>query len=413
MISIDEALGLVLANLPVPTTEEVRLLDALGRVLVEDLVATDDIPPYRRSVMDGYAVRSTDTEAAPVELVCVGEVRAGAANPGVIGPGETMMIMTGAPVPGGADAVQKVEKTERSADGDKVILLKGVKPGENIAKPGFEAKAGEIVLEAGRLIGPPEIGILASFGHVRVKVWRRPRVATFATGDELVEVQMTPGAGRIRNSNAYSLSGQLRQMGLEGEYLGIARDEVEELRSFVRQGLERDILIVTGGVSIGKYDLVKDVLEYEGFKVLFSKVAMKPGKPTVFARKGEKLAFGLPGNPVSAFVAFEVFVRPALGRLCGLARPELPRIRGELLRDLRQKPGRSALLPAWISWQPEGWKIDPLEWKGSADIFRFSRANGVVVFPAERDFMAKREVVEAVLFPDYFLRSAQAPAMDD
>jgi molybdopterin molybdotransferase len=182
------------------------------------------------------------------------------------------------------------------------------------------------------------------------------------------------------------------------------RDDREELRRAMLLGLERDVLIITGGVSMGEYDLVQDVFRDLDLEILFSKVAIKPGKPTVFARKGEKLIFGLPGNPISALVTFECFVRPVLGRLCGMKGPELPRMRGELLADVKQTPGRTAFLPAWASWEESGWKVEPLQWKSSADIIGFTRANATYVFPKNRDFLHRGEIVELMLLPDFFLR---------
>ncbi len=399
MISIEEALELVLTHLPAKRTEEIDFQSSLGRVLAERVTATTNIPPFHRSAMDGFVLRAEDVRNAPTRLECVGEIRAGGGLDLRIGPGEAAGIMTGAPVPEGADAVQIVELTERSGDGRHVVIQKPVRPGENIAPMGCEARAGETVLEAGRAVGPAEIAVLATFGAARVHVYARPRVALVATGDELVEVEDTPRPGQIRNSNAYSLSGQLRLMGLEPEYLGIARDEKEELRRLILDGLQRDVLILTGGVSMGEYDLVKGVFEELGLQILFTRVAMKPGKPTVFARKGEKLVFGLPGNPVSTFVSFENFVRPALGRICGFERPELQRIKGELLSEMKQKPGRTAFLPAWVEWEEDRWKVEPLPWKGSADIIGFSRGNAAVIFPAGRDCLRRGEIVEAMLLP--------------
>jgi len=405
MISIEEALELVLAHLPAKRMEEIDFQSSLGRVLAERVIATANIPPFHRSAMDGFALRAEDVGNAPVRLKCVGEIRAGGGLVLRIGPGEAAAIMTGAPVPEGADAVQIVELTERSGDGQYVVIQKPVSLGANIAPMGCEARAGETVLEAGRCVGPAEIAVLATFGASRVKVYARPRVALIATGDELVEVEDTPRPGQIRNSNAYSLSGQLRLMGLEPEYLGIARDEKGELRRLMLDGLQRDVLILTGGVSMGEYDLVKEVFEELGLQILFTRVAMKPGKPTVFARKGGKLVFGLPGNPVSTFVSFENFVRPALGRICGFARPELPRIKGDLLSEMKQKPGRTAFLPAWVEWEEDHWSVEPLPWKGSADIIGFSRSNAAVIFPGSRDCLRRGEIVEAMLLPDFVLRS--------
>jgi molybdopterin molybdotransferase len=229
-------------------------------------------------------------------------------------------------------------------------------------------------------------------------------VAILATGDELVEVDRQPRPDQIRNSNAYCLAAQLELLGFPSDYLGIARDTREDLHRKVAAGLERDILIITGGVSMGEYDLVRDVFRDFDLEILFNKVSIRPGKPTVFARKGDRLVFGLPGNPISALITFECFVRPVLGRLCGMMSPELPRMKGELLRDVRQAPGRTAFLPAWVSWREDGWVVDPLPWKSSADIIGFTGANAAYIFPKHLDRMGRGEKVEIMFLPDFFVR---------
>jgi molybdopterin molybdotransferase len=408
MINVEEALDIVLANLPPRRTEQIDFLETLGRIPAENIVARCNIPPFNRSSMDGYALRAADLEHTPARLALAGEVRAGGGSVGVIRPGQAVAIMTGAPMPEGADAVQMLELAELSPDGSSVTILKPVGSGENVVPVGYEAAQGEVVVEAGRAIGSAEIAVLATFGYKDVTVWKRPRVAVIATGDELVEMDQTPLPDQIRNSNSYSLSGQLLQLGLEPERLGIARDDKNDLRRRITLGLERDMLILTGGVSMGAYDFAKEVFEELGLKILFSRVAMKPGKPTVFARKGDKLVFGLPGNPVATFIAFENFVRPALGYLCGRAQARLPRIQGELQRGMKQMPGRTAFLPAWVTWEPSGWKVDPLQWKGSADMIGFSKANATVIFPKERSVMERGETVEAMLLADFFARDRLA-----
>jgi molybdopterin molybdotransferase len=404
MIDISEALNLVLSNLPEGRTESIRFDASFGYVLAEDLAATSNLPPFRRSSKDGYAVRASDVQEVPVDLKIVGENRAGDKSATALHKGEAIAIMTGAVVPEGADAVQMIENTEKSADGSRVTIKASVKPGQDIAPIGADAKLGKIVIEAGRLIGPAEIAVMASFGYCRVKVWRKPSVAILATGNELVGVDETPAEMQIRNSNTYSISSQLSRMGWKATQLGIARDEMEDLREKIKLGLKKDVLIITGGVSMGKYDLVKDVFRDLGLEVLFSKVAMKPGKPTVFARLGDKLIFGLPGNPVSSFMAFENFVRPALAKLAGHHQPGLLKIRAELQRELKQTPGRTSFLPAWTTWSDDKWRVEPLKWKGSPDIFRFSRANAAIIFPADRDRLNSGEPVECMLFPDFLIR---------
>jgi molybdopterin molybdotransferase len=404
MISVEEALEILLANLPERRVDQIPFQSALGRILAENLAATSNVPPFHRSAMDGYAVCAADVENAPVDLVIAGESRAGAGMPGKLKAGEAMSIMTGAPVPEGADAVQIIELCEVSADRASVRILKPVRGDENVALRGSEAKDGEVVLESGHRVGPAEIAVMATFGYSQVKVYRKPSVAIFATGDELVEFDQAPQPGQIRNSNAYCLASQLRYLDLEADYLGIVIDDKEELREKMLSGLKRDVLIITGGVSMGEYDFVRDVFKDLELEILFNKVAIKPGKPTVFARRGDRLVFGLPGNPISALVTFECFVRPVLGRLCGMKKPDLPRMKGELLGDMKQSPGRMAFLPGWAFWEEGGWKVEPLQWKSSADIIGFVNANATFIFPKNRDFLRRGEIVELMLLPDFFVR---------
>jgi molybdopterin molybdotransferase len=404
MISVEKALSLVLENLPSRSAEEVELRDAFGRVLAEDIVSPADFPPFHRSAMDGYAVRSEDAKLAPVVLTMKGISRAGCGYAAPLQEGQAVAIMTGAPVPEGADTVQALEQVLLSDDGTTVTLLKPVWPGENITSLGAEVRRGEVVLAREQFLGPPEVAVLSTLGRLRISVFRRPRVAILSTGDELVEPDQIPQSDQIRNSNAYSLQCQVRQLGVLPEYLGIAGDDEASLRSGIHRGLERDILIITGGVSVGAYDKVKDIFKASGLEIVFSKVAMRPGKPTVFARKGDKLIFGLPGNPISTFVSFENFVRPALGRLCGFKKPELPRITGILTKEIKQTTGRTSFLPAQVSWESNGWRICPLPYQGSGDIFGFSLCNAMIIFPSDRSQLNEGDDVEALLLPDYFSR---------
>jgi len=404
MISIDEALEILLKNVPAGKTERIPFHRSLGRVLAEDIAATSDIPPFNRATMDGFAVRAADVQNAPVDLVIGGEARAGGGVHERLKPKEAISIMTGAPVPEGADAVQIVEVCAVSPCESKVTIIKPVAPGENIAPKGREAMAGDVIIEAGRVVGTPEIALLATFGCAEITVYTRPSVAILATGDELVEFDETPRPDQIRNSNAYCLAAQARLLGIEADYIGIARDEKEDLREKILEGLKRDVLIITGGVSMGEYDFVRDVFEELGLEILFSKVAIKPGKPTVFARKGDKLVFGLPGNPLSSMITFECFARPVLGRMCGMKHPELRRVHGTMAEDVRQAPGRTAFLPSRIEWTPGGWTVRPISWKNSADMIGFSEANATFIFPGERDLLSRGETVEIMLLPDFLTR---------
>ncbi len=404
MISVEEAQEILLANVPERRIEEIQLQSALGRVTAEDLVATLDIPPFNRSAQDGFAVRAADVENAPVDLDIAGESRAGKGMHFRLQPGKASVIMTGAPVPEGADAVQSIELCQFSDDRNKIRILKSVRVEGNIAAKGSEAKAGEVVIPSGHRIGPAELAVLAIFGYGRIRVYRKPSVAILATGDELVEFDQSPGLDQIRNSNAHCLAGQLRYLGLSADYLGIVADDKKKLKEKMLLGLERDVLILTGGVSMGEYDFVKDVFNDLGFKILINKVSIKPGKPTVFARRGDRLIFGLPGNPISTLITFECFVRPVLGRLCGMKKPELPKMKGRLLADATHTPGRTGYMPGWAFWEEDGWKVNPLRWKGSADIIGFTKANAAYIFPKERDSLSRGETVEIMLLPDFMVR---------
>ena len=404
MISIDEALEILLKNIPERKTERMPFHRSLGRVLAENFVATSDIPPFNRATMDGFAVRAADVKNTPVELTIGGEARAGGGIPESLKPKETVAIMTGAPVPDGADAVQILEVCAVTPCESKVTVLEPVEPGDNIAPKGREAMSGDVVIKAGRVAGPAEIALLATFGYAEVSVYARPTVAILTTGDELVEFNETPRPDQIRNSNTHCLTAQLRLLGIEADYLGIARDDKKDLRKKLLAGLERDVLIVTGGVSMGEYDFVRDVFEETDVEILFNKVAIKPGKPTVFARKGNKLIFGLPGNPLSSMITFECFVRPVLGRMCGMKQPELKRVHGVLAEDVRQTPGRTAFLPARVDWTQNGWTVRPISWKNSADMIGFSKANATLIFPGARNLLPCGEIVEVMLLPDFFTR---------
>lgn len=411
MIPVDEAIRRILENLPPPAAECIDSRSAYGRVLAQSLTATSNIPPFSKSAVDGYAVRTEDLVTIPAELRCAGESRAGSARRMRVRPGEAVAIMTGAPVPDGADAVQMIEKTRRSADDSQVTILSEVRAGENVISEGSEASTGKVVLESGRYVGPAEVAILAMFGYRQIPVFRKPSVALASTGDELVEADQTPGPGQIRNSNAPSLAAQLRQLGLDVEYLGIARDDKAEIRRVILEGLRRDVLILTGGVSVGAYDFVEEILVEAGLEVIFSGVAVRPGKPTVFARRGDRIVFGLPGNPISTLVSFELFVRPALGRICGVAGAGLFRIRGRLSLGARHKSERTSFLPARLSWNRDEWGIEPLPWKGSSDIVGFSRANGLLILPQGRKAIAEGEQAEALLLPDFWQRLTRWPGL--
>ena len=387
-----------------PTVESVALLDGFQRVLAETVTLDCDQPSFPRSMRDGFALRAEEVQTAPVSLRCIGEVRAGTTAGVALGVGEALQIMTGAPVPEGANAVVMVENTQ--AESDTVVrVLKPVKVGENIAPKGSERRAGDVVLQPGRRISSFEAAVLASAGKNMVQVYRRPSVAILATGDELVNVDSVPIGGQIRNSNSFSLCGQVLKNGGAPVMLETAKDNFPDLRRQVQKGLRSDVLLVSGGVSMGKYDLVEPVFEELGVTIHFESVSMRPGKPTVFATWKDHWVFGLPGNPVSTFVAFELFVRPVLRALQGLSAADLPVVRGRLQADVVERSGRSAFLPAHISSGFGILEIWPVNWKGSADVFGAVQSNALLIVPAETSRFNQGETVEALLLEELGYRS--------
>jgi molybdopterin molybdotransferase len=385
MLTVEQASILILADVPPPREGIVPLDAALGHVLAEDCVSDIDMPPFDKAMMDGYAVRSAD--AGPLEVL--EEIPAGKQPTKEVRTGGCSKIMTGAPVPAGADAVQQVEKTRRV--GSSVTLLDPVKPRQNIAPRAQDLKKGEVVLKAGHRLGPAEIGTLATIGKTRVRVFAKPRVSVIATGDELVPPDVHPGPGQIRNSNTFSIAAQVRALGLECDDLGIVRDDKEAIGGKIREGLKRDLLIISGGVSAGDWDLVIPALEAEGLTLKMHQALIKPGRPFCFAPR----VFGLPGNPVSSFVIFEVFVRPYLGRMMG-AEVSRPRLRARLQTPVTKAIERVHYLPANVRYEGEGFVAETVPWNGSADLFALTRANAFVVVPVHTT-LKRGEFVECML----------------
>jgi molybdopterin molybdotransferase len=400
VIPVEEALAIVLREAAALPTEEVSLDDALGRVLAEDAASDVEMPPFDRAAMDGYAVRSADVRSAPVALEVVGEVRAGQWPEREVGAGETLRIMTGAPLPRGADAVQQVERT-RPLDEFRVVIEASVPAGANVAPRASEARSGEVVLPAGRVLDPRAIAVLAATGRARVRVGRRPRVALLVTGDELVDVGEVPGRGRIRNSNGPALAAQARRAGAVVLDLGVAGDRQDALAERLSTGLKADVLAVSGGVSAGQYDLVEPVLADLGVSFLFTQVAIKPGAPLAFGRREATLVFGLPGNPVSSQVTFALFVRAALLRLQGARVTSPPRVAVELLGPLRNRSGRRAHAPARVRLERGRLVARPLRSMGSGDLVAHARANALVVVEADRTEARAGESAEAMLLDGF------------
>ena len=371
-------------------TEQIPSLESAGRVLAEDVLADRDYPPFPRSARDGFAVRAADV---PGELTVIGEVRAGEVYRGSVGPGEAVEIMTGAPLPEGADAIVMVEHTERS--GDRVKITRSLKTGENFNAQGIEARRGSTVLSVGRRLGFAEIALLAMVGRECATVYKRPRVAILPTGDEIVEAGQQPEAFQIRNSNAWSMAVQVARAGGEPQILPIARDNYESTRGLIEQGLTHDLLLLSGGVSAGKYDIVERVLADLGARFFFDRVLVQPGQPLVFGTARGKFFFGLPGNPASTMVTFEVFARAAMELLGGAAEAPLPLLQARLSKDVRHKPGLTRFLPAQVS--ADGSTVTPEPWQGSGDVNALARANAFLVTEPERESWTAGDMIRVLL----------------
>jgi molybdopterin molybdotransferase len=392
-LSFREARAVVIRELGAETrtlaTELVDLESADGRVLAENIYADRDYPTLDRTARDGFAVRSADM---PGRVRVIGEVRAGERFTGHVGPGEAVEIMTGAPIPAGAGAIVMVENVTR--DGDFVSYEGGAPVGQFINQRGGESAAGSLLLSVGTRLGFAEIGLLASVGCAKPSVFTRPHVAIIATGDELVAPDETPEPHQIRNSNAYSLAAQVRRVGGVPRILDVARDDEAQTRELIESGLQSDMLLLSGGVSAGKYDVVELALKSLGTTFFFDRVAIQPGQPLVFGRARDRLFFGLPGNPASTMVTFEFFARTALEVLAGQAAREPIFLEATLTKDYRHKPGLTRFLPASIS--PDG-LLTPVPWTGSSDIAALTRANAWMMVDADRAEWKAGERMRALL----------------
>lgn len=382
-------------------TELVPLLRSRGRALAENISADRDFPPFPRATRDGYAVRSADLATLPAALRIVGEVRAGSRLAELLGRGEAAEIMTGAPVPDGADAVVMVEHAARQ--GASVVVERAVAAGENIVPTGSEARAGQLLLPHGTRMGFAEIAVAAGVGKAQVNIYSSPRVGILSTGDEVVEVEAHPGPSQIRNSNSYSLSAQVEAAGAEPVRLPIAPDDPVVLKHLIEEGLGLDLLLLTGGVSMGKYDLVEPVLAEFGAEFFFTGAQIQPGRPVVFgrARRGPDVSatyfFGLPGNPVSTMVTFEIFVRPLLDALCGAPPRKLQFLQARLGAEIQTKTGLTRFLPARLSGEFERTEVELVRWQGSGDAAAMARANCFLVVPPDRERLAAGEMVSVLL----------------
>jgi molybdopterin molybdotransferase len=369
---------------------------ALGRILAENILADRNYPPFNRSSRDGFALRSVEASAPGARLRLIGESRAGVAFNGTLGAGECVRILTGAPLPRGANAVVMQEFTR--SEGDFVVLEQAVRTGQNFVLAGAEARVGEVMVARGMRLGYAELAMAAEVGRARLEVSRQPRVAILSTGDELVSLGETPSLFQIRNSNNISLAAQVALAGGEPVVSGNAKDEFGELRARIEKGLEADILVLSGGVSVGKYDLVEQVLQELGAEIFFDGLAIRPGKPAVFAWCRGKPVFGLPGNPVSTMVTFELLVAPAIEALSGYPPRSLQFFKARLAHPVNEKGTVVHFLPARVAW-PTGEsggdpKVEVLLWEGSGDIGAVVRGNCFLVVHASRPQLEAGEWVD-------------------
>ncbi len=402
MISVAEAIQIVRQQTRPLPSERVKLHDALNRVLAEDIVADSDLPPFDRSQMDGYAVRAEETSDAPVRLRIVGESAAGKGWHHEVNQGEAVRIMTGAPVPAGADSVQQVELAHELKDGAVVELLESVEVGKSIVKRGAEIKAGEIVLQSGVAINAAMMAVLAAFGYAEVVVGQRPRVGVLATGSELVSVDEKPGQDQIRDSNNYSIAAYAQLAGAVVQRLPLARDETSVLSQLISEAAKScDAIVTSGGVSMGVYDVTKAALKELDAEIFFERVALRPGKPTVFARlPNGTFVFGLPGNPVSVAVTFNLFARTALLAMQGVTDPALKHETAVLARSVKGNVDRESYLPAQLTTNDDGELIAfPLKWGGSSDFVAFAITTALIIVPAGTKTLEANSLVRVVRLP--------------
>ncbi len=402
MISVAEAVQIVrnqTASLP---SERVPLSRALGRILAEDILADSDLPPFNRAQMDGYAVRATDVKEAPVRLRIVGESAAGRGWHQELQEGQAVRIMTGAPVPAGADAVQQVELTHELRDGTVVEILESVEVGRSIVNRGKEITGGTTVLRPGIPITAQMIAVLASFGYGEVSVGQTPRVSVFATGTELVDVDERPGQDQIRDSNNYTIEAYARLANASVERLPLAGDEPSTLARRIKAAAkEAEIVITSGGVSMGVYDFTKSALKELEAEIFFEKVALKPGKPTVFGRlPSGTLIFGLPGNPVSVSVTFNLFARTAIWTMQGANEPSLKPETAVLANSVKAAKDRETYFPAQTFTNDDGQLVAfPLKWGGSSDFVSFASATALIHLPAGAGMVEAESIVKVVRLP--------------
>jgi molybdopterin molybdotransferase len=387
MITVAEAIEQILQTINPLGLERVNILDALGRVLGEDITAGRNIPPKDNSAMHGYALRFQDTIGAsphhPVVLEVIEDIPAGAIPQKSVAAGQSARIMTGAPLPVGTDAVLKMEDTEK--DGQKIRIMAEAQSGQDIRRAGEDVREGELVIPRGTSVRPAGIGMLASLGRSFVSVYQRPLIAVLATGNELLDIDESPSPWKIINSNSYSLASQALDCGALVMQMGIAKDKREDLLARFQAAMRADVIISSGGVSVGDYDLVKDIMQEVGSRMQFWQVAMRPGKPLAFGRIGNVPMFGLPGNPVSSMISFEQFIRPAILKMMGHQEIFRKAVRAVLQEDIEKRKGFTHFIRALVKAGAGGYTVSTTGEQGSGILKSMVRANGLIVLPEKME----------------------------
>jgi molybdopterin molybdotransferase len=412
MISVDEALNKILSHIHPLGSEKVSLLDALGRVIAEEICAPRDIPPFNNSGMDGYAVKWEDVKNATadhsVRLEVIEDLPAGSVPSRILGKGQAIRIMTGAPVPSSADTIIPVEETK--GEGRSVAVLRALPKGSHIRRAGGDVEKGDCIIGKRDLLHAGGIGMIASTGMSFVSVYQRPLVAILCTGEELVDVDEDLDGVKIVSSNSYTLAAQVKDCGAIPVQLGIARDRKEEIEEKLRQGMRADVLISSAGISVGDYDFVKDALKELGVEMIFWRVAMKPGKPVAFGTLQGKPVFGLPGNPVSSMVAFEEFVRPALLKMMGHHQLFRPVVEAVLKEEIKKEPGRRHFIRSSVTYEDGRFFVTTTGPQGSDKLTSMVKASGLMIIPEDREIVKAGETVEVqVLDCNLLSTKSQAP----